>query len=219
MTDRAKDRDDALTVRDRRRIRLARLGVTLRARRARKHFAVPQLLARMQVQRVDAPAVTRQILHRCHVAVESRAKRRILVARRGDDDDAVAPDDRAGNGETGDGRLPPDVAAGRDVPIGDGALTVRSAGSVCATKRRPWASALGNAGVASTRDRGSVDVAGEAPADGTGAAGSAAVDVASANPSRAYPTDVVPRVIAIRSTRPPRPANTMVTSGALAALN
>ena len=99
LADRAEDGDDVPAVGDRGGVGLARLRVPLGPRRAAEHLARPEFLAGVQVQRVHAPGVMRQVLHGRDVAVEAGAERGVLGARRGDGNHAIAPHDRAGGGQ------------------------------------------------------------------------------------------------------------------------
>src|SRR6185436_19744712 len=122
---RSEHRDDVLPVCRWRGAGLTALRVPLRLRRAAGRGALPENLARGFVEAVDLPFVRREIVDRFHVAVQTSAERAVAgLAQRGRDEDAVTPHDRARVRDAGDRRLPLDVLAGRDVPLGDGALTV-----------------------------------------------------------------------------------------------
>src|SRR6185503_16420585 len=60
-----------------------------------------------------------------------------VAADRGGDEHAVAPDDRAGDGDAVHGRFPRDVLAGRRVPLDGGGLAVGNARRVGAAEGGP----------------------------------------------------------------------------------
>ena len=74
------------------------------SRSAAEHLARPDLLAGVQIQRVHAPGVMRQVLHRRDIAVQAGAERRVLGTCRGDGNHAIAPDDGAGGGQPRNGQ-------------------------------------------------------------------------------------------------------------------
>ena len=133
----AEDGDDVAAVGDRGGVGLARLRVPLRSRSAAEHLARPDLLAGVQIQRVHAPAVMRQVLHGRDIAVQAGAERRVLGTGRGDGNHSIAPDDGAGGGQPRNGQLPADVAPGRNVPVAHRALSIGGAVRIGAAERRP----------------------------------------------------------------------------------
>ena len=135
---RAEERHHALAVGGGGRVGLARLHVTLHGRAPAVDLAVPEDGARLRVERVDPERVLGIVVHGSAVAVESGAER--LVARAADrrgDEDAVAPDDGAAEGDPGHRGPEADVLARAHVPGEGRSLTVAVARSVGPAKRRP----------------------------------------------------------------------------------
>ena len=125
--------------------------------------ALPQDLSGRLVQAVDLPLVRRQVVHRLHVAIQPGLEAVVAgAADRGGREHAVAPHDRARGGDAGNRRLPLDVLAARDVPLGDRALAVAVAGAAVAAERRPVA-----------RTGGARDRRGSGAGGGAGAAAAA----------------------------------------------
>ena len=95
------------------------------------------ILSCLQIERMQAKAVNRQRLDRTNVAGEAGAERLVLIAGGRDQEDAIAPHDRARRAKTGNRNLPFDVLARRDVPLAHHALAITNAGGVRAAKRWP----------------------------------------------------------------------------------
>ena len=107
----AEVRDHHLAVGDRRARGLAGLGMALRLRHAFVRHALPAHAAGLLVDGQQAPGMRRHVGRGLDVAVEAVAERGARIAAHGGgDEDRVAPDDGAGDGETRDGRLPREPA-------------------------------------------------------------------------------------------------------------
>ena len=81
---------------------------------------LPDDFARALVQRVNLPGVLSHVGVRFNVAVKTVAKRFLvgrITADGGDDKHPVAPDNRAGEGKSGNGHLPQDVLTLDGVPF------------------------------------------------------------------------------------------------------
>src|SRR5688572_22292605 len=79
--------------------------------------SLPENFAGLPIERVNLPCMFGVVLHGGHIAVEAVARFVLRAAGHGGgDENFIAPDDRAGMAEAGNGRLPPSVERFLRVP-------------------------------------------------------------------------------------------------------